>query len=73
MTGGKLGLKEGDWTAETILNRMAELRQTILSPYADKMGNCRIVLLPGIHGIYEQKPDACGQLVKDFLDTLPSD
>ena len=60
-------------TAEKILNRMAELRQTILSSYADKMGNCRIVLLPGIHAIYEQKPDACGKLVKDFLDALPAD
>jgi len=62
-----------DETAETILNRMAELRQTILSPYADRMGNCRIVLLPGIHGIYEQKPDACGQLIKDFLAALPAE
>ena len=59
-------------TSEKILNRMAELRQTILSPYADKMGNCRIVLLPGIHAIYEQKPDACGKLVKDFLSALPA-
>ena len=61
-----------DETAENILNRMAELRQTILSPYANKMGNCRIVLLPGIHAIYEQKPDACGKLVKDFLAALPA-
>lgn len=60
-------------TAEKILNRMAELRQTILSPYADKMGNCRIVLLPGIHAIYEQKPDACGELVKEFLAALPAE
>lgn len=62
-----------DETAETILNRMGELRQTILAPYADKMGACRIVLLPGIHAIYEQKPDACGRIVKDFLDALPAD
>ena len=62
-----------DETAEEILNRMVELRQTILSPYADRMGNCRIVLLPGIHAIYEQKPDACGELVKDFLSTLPAE
>jgi len=61
-----------DETAENILNRMAELRQTILSPYADRMGNCQIVLLPGIHAIYEQKPDACGQLVEDFLAVLPA-
>ena len=65
-----------DETATSILNRMEELRRTIIQPYADKMGNCRIVLLPGDHMIYEQKPDGCGRIIKDFLDTLdtlPSD
>lgn len=62
-----------DGTTETILTRMAELRQTALAPYADKMGNCRILLLPGIHAIYEQKPDACGKIIEEFLDTLNKD
>jgi len=61
-----------DATAEAILQRMDELRRTIIQPYADKMGNCRIVLLPGEHMIYMQKPDACGRIIKDFLDALPS-
>ena len=62
-----------DATAAEILNRMAEFRRTALEPYADKMGNCKVVLLFGDHMIYEQKPDACSELVKDFLDTLNKD
>jgi len=60
-----------DETAEMILTRMEELRRTVIEPYADKMGSCRIVLLPGEHTIYMQKPDECGRLVRDFLDSLP--
>ena len=62
-----------DETAEAILQRMDELRRTVIQPYADRMGSCGIVLLPGDHMIYEQKPDACGTIIRDFLDALPSD
>ena len=59
-----------DATAGEILRRMDELRRTVIQPYADKMGSCRIVLLPGEHMIYLQKPDACGAIIRDFLDEL---
>ena len=59
-----------DATAQAILERMDELRRTVIRPYADKMGSCRIVLLPGEHMIYLQKPDACGTIIRDFLDEL---
>ena len=62
-----------DATTEEILRRMEELRRTIIQPYLDKMGSCRIVLLPGEHMIYMQKPDACGTIIRDFLDTLPAE
>ena len=61
-----------DATAQAILERMDELRRTVIQPYADKMGSCRIVLLPGEHTIYIQKPDACGTIIRDFLDELPA-
>ena len=61
-----------DATAQAILERMDELRRTVIQPYADKMGSCRIVLLPGEHTIYMQKPDACGTLIREFLDELPA-
>jgi len=62
-----------DETAEAILERMEERRRTIIEPYVDKMGSCRIVLLPGEHMIYMQKPDACSTIIRDFLDSLPRD
>ena len=62
-----------DETAEKILKRMEELRRTILEPYAAKMGGCRIVLLPGDHMIYEQKPDECGRMIRDFINGLDKD
>lgn len=62
-----------DATAEAILEMMDELRRTVIQPYADKMGSCRIVLLPGEHMIYLQKPDACGTIIRDFLDELPAE
>lgn len=59
-----------DATAKAILQKMDELRRTVIQPYADKMGSCRIVLLPGEHMIYMQKPDACGTIIRDFLAEL---
>ena len=62
-----------DETAEAILRRMDELRRMVIQPYADKMGSCRIVLLPGEHMIYMQKPDVCGTVIRDFLDALDAE
>lgn len=30
----------------------------------------KVVLLPGDHAIYEQKPEECGKIVKEFIDCL---
>jgi len=65
-----LPMEYDDATAEAILERMDELRRTVIQPYADKMGSCRIVLLPSEHMIYLQKPDACGTIIRDFLAEL---
>lgn len=54
------------------INELAEGRETVLYPYAEKMGNCEVVLLGGDHLIYEQKPEECGEIVKTFLDGLDS-
>lgn len=47
-----------------------KLRDTVLQPYLDKMGNCRLVLLPGIHCIYDQRPDDVAEIIRDFLDRI---
>ena len=57
-------------TLEEILAAYEESRQDTIYPYAEKMGNCSVVCLAGDHMIYEQKPEECGMLVKDFIDGL---
>ena len=54
------------------LERLEELRQEIIYPYAEKMGNCEVVLLGGDHMIYEQKPEVCSEVIKAFIDGLDS-
>lgn len=46
------------------------LRNDIIYPYAEKMGNCEVVCLGGDHMIFEQKPEQCGKLIRDFIDGL---
>lgn len=45
-------------------------RETELLPYLEKMGNCELVMLPGIHCIYDQRPDDVARIIKDFIDRL---
>lgn len=47
-----------------------KIRENTLSVYADKLGNCEIVCLPGDHCIYEQKPAACAEVINGFIDKL---
>ncbi|MBR5320452.1 MAG: hypothetical protein IKU41_01265, partial [Clostridia bacterium] len=49
---------------------MKKMRDTRLQPYLDKMGNCELVLLPGIHCIYDQRPDDVADIIRDFLDRI---
>ena len=45
-------------------------RDTELQPYLDKMGNCELVLLPGIHCIYDQRPEDVAEVIREFLDRI---
>ncbi len=45
-------------------------RDTVLQPYLDKMGNCELVLLPGIHCIYEQRPNDIAEIIRVFLERI---
>lgn len=61
---------EDDDRIKEILNSYEEARQDILYPYLEKMGNCKYAALPGDHYIFMQKPEECGQIIKDFIDGL---
>lgn len=47
-----------------------EMRETVIEPYMEKLGNCELVLLPGDHFIFSQKPDECAHIITDFLNRL---
>ena len=59
-----------DETVDELLEQCEELRNSILIPYINKMGNCRLICLGGDHMIYEQKPEECGIIIKEFIDGL---
>ena len=47
-----------------------QVRQALLVPYLEKLGNCELVLMPGDHLIYMDRPDDCGMLLRAFIDGL---
>ncbi len=57
-------------TVNEILANYEDARQNTIYPYAEKMGNCEVVCLAGDHMIYEQRPQECGDIVKEFIDGL---
>lgn len=59
-----------DETVKEILAAFEEGRQNTIYPYAEKMGNCEVVCLAGDHMIYEQKPEECGEIIKEFVAGL---
>ena len=65
---------EQDTDDDTLYDRYLEfckkLRDKTLSAYAEKLGNCEIVCLPGDHCIYAQKPDECAKVINDYIEKL---
>ena len=55
---------------EVYLDERKYVREEILQPYFEKLGNCEMTLLPGEHLIYQQKPDECSMIIKNFLEKL---
>ena len=45
-----------------------DYKERVLLPYIEKLGNCELVNLPGDHLIYEQKPDECGEIIREFIE-----
>lgn len=59
-----------DETLNNILKQFEEGRRDVIYPYAERMGNCRVVCVPGDHQIYVQKPAECAEVIMDFLDEI---
>lgn len=55
---------------EINFEEMEKFKKEKMIPYIEKLGNCEIVNLPGSHFIYEEKPQECAEIIKDFLDKI---
>ena len=53
---------------EEALRLMEQRRREWAEPYYDKLGNCKVVELPGDHIIFLDKPDECSKIIKEFID-----
>lgn len=66
----KVEYEDDDEELIEMLELYRKSREDTIYPYAEKMGNCQVVCLAGDHVIYEQKPEECSKLIKDFIDKL---
>lgn len=57
-----------DWCSLSEEDKQFLLYESELQPYLDKIGNCELVLLPGIHCIYDRRPDDVADIIRDFLE-----
>lgn len=55
---------------QEILDNYKKAREETIYPYAEKMGNCQVICVAGDHMIYQQKPEECGSVIKEFIETL---
>ncbi len=62
--------KSDDAIYEEALRLMEQRRTEWAEPYYEKLGNCKVVELPGDHVIFLDKPDECSRIIKEFIDGL---
>ena len=63
-------LEVSDDDAKAVIESFEKARKETIYPYAEKMGNCRVICLAGDHMIFEQKPAECGEIIKGFVEGL---
>lgn len=62
------GMEQPRFTAD--VDYIKDYFDAEFQPYIDKLGNCELALLPGIHCIYDQRPDDVADIIGDFLDRI---
>lgn len=55
---------------ELEMAEIEEYKKEKIQPYVEKLGNCKIVNLPGGHFIHLEKPKECAEIITDFIDSL---
>lgn len=56
--------------AQRYIENCAQWREEHSMPYVESLGNCQYVGIPGVHLLYQQKPDEVAAAVEEFLKTL---
>ena len=52
------------------LQQSQKMRDTVIKPYIEKMGNCEMVLLGGDHFIFAQRPNDCADVIEQLLEKI---
>ncbi len=71
----ELGLKTitttpSDDKITQLIEQNIEMEKEQIIPYIELLGNTEIILLPGDHYIFEQKPDELTRIIKDYINDL---
>lgn len=64
----KIGYSDED--ADRTIQNCTKYIDEVIMPYLDRLGNCEFTRLAGSHMIYEQKPDECAEIIRDFIERL---
>lgn len=59
-----------DEDADRTIQNCTKYIDEVIMPYLDMLGNCGFARLAGSHMIYEQKPDECAEIIREFIDRL---
>jgi pimeloyl-ACP methyl ester carboxylesterase len=55
---------------KNVLEKYENWRKIKIIPYIEKLGNTKLILLPGNHQIFEEKPKKLNKIIKEFVKGL---
>ena len=62
-----------DERADKLITQCAEYKASTIDVFVEAIGNAEIVMLPGDHCIYLERPAELANIIKDFLHKLPNE
>lgn len=62
-----------DERADKFIAQCAEYKASTIDVFVEAIGNTEIVMLPGDHCIYLERPTELANIIKDFLHKLPNE
>lgn len=68
--GIKVSSMPSDEKIDELIIRLIEWENQSIKPYIDKLGNTKIIYLPGDHMIFEEKPDELAKVIEEFIRQL---